>query len=54
MVSSMLVDRRAGKPLKINYLSGTLVRMGDKFGVHTPTHKFIAQALSIDANGHTA
>ena len=54
MVSSMLVDRRAGKPLEINYLSGTLVRMGDKLGVPTPTHKFIAQALSIDANGRTA
>ena len=54
MVSSMLVDRRAGKPLEINYLSGTLVRMGDKLGVPTPTHKFIAQALSIDADGRTA
>jgi 2-dehydropantoate 2-reductase len=51
MVSSMLVDRRAGKPLEINYFSGTLVRMGEKLGVPTPTHKFIAQALSIDANG---
>jgi len=53
MVSSMLVDRRAGKPLEINYFSGTLVRMGEKLGVPTPTHKFIAQALSIDANGRT-
>jgi 2-dehydropantoate 2-reductase len=53
MVTSMLVDRRAGKPLEINYFSGTLVRMGEKLGVPTPTHKFIAQALSIDANGRT-
>lgn len=51
MVSSMVVDRRAGKPLEINYFSGALVRMGEKLGVPTPTHKFIAQALSIDANG---
>jgi 2-dehydropantoate 2-reductase len=51
MVTSMLVDRRAGKPLEINYFSGTVVRMGEKFGVPTPTHKFIAQALSIDADG---
>jgi 2-dehydropantoate 2-reductase len=49
----MLVDRRAGKPLEINYFSGTLVRMGQKLGVPTPTHKFIAQALSIDASGRT-
>jgi 2-dehydropantoate 2-reductase len=53
MVTSMLVDRRAGKPLEIDYFSGTLVRMGEKLGVPTPTHKFIAQALSIDANGRT-
>jgi 2-dehydropantoate 2-reductase len=51
MITSMLVDRRAGKPLEIDYFSGTLVRMGAKLGVPTPTHKFIAQALSIDANG---
>ena len=50
MVSSMLVDRRAGKPLEIDFFS-TLVRMGEKLGVPTPTHKFITQALSIDANG---
>jgi hypothetical protein len=31
-----------------------LVRMGEKFGVPTPTHKFIAQALSIDADGRKA
>lgn len=54
MVTSMLVDRRAGKPLEIDYFSGTLVRMGEKLGVPTPTHKFIAQALSIDANGRKA
>ena len=53
MVTSMLVDRRAGKPLEIDYFSGTLVRMGEKLGVPTPTHKFIARALSIDASGRT-
>ena len=54
MITSMLVDRRAGRPLEIDYFSGTLVRMGEKLGVPTPTHKFIAQALSIDANGRKA
>jgi 2-dehydropantoate 2-reductase len=51
MVSSMAVDRQAGKPLEINYLSGAVVRLGEKFGVPAPTHKFIMQALSIDADG---
>jgi 2-dehydropantoate 2-reductase len=51
MVSSMVVDRRAGKSLEVNYLSGALVRLGEKLGVPTPTHKFITQALSNDANG---
>ena len=54
VVSSMAVDRRAGKPLEINYLSGALVRLGEKFGVPAPTHKFIMQALSIDADGRKA
>ncbi|PDT74307.1 ketopantoate reductase C-terminal domain-containing protein [Bradyrhizobium sp. C9] len=54
MITSMLVDRRAGKPLEIDYFSGALVRMGEKLGVPTPTHKFIAQALSIDTNGRKA
>jgi hypothetical protein len=43
------VDRRAGKPLEINYLSGALVRLGEKFGVPAPTHKFIMQALYAGA-----
>jgi 2-dehydropantoate 2-reductase len=51
MVSSMAMDRRAGKPLEINYLSGALVRLGEKLGIAAPTHKFIMQALSIDADG---
>ncbi|MGE0699461.1 MAG: 2-dehydropantoate 2-reductase [Hyphomicrobiaceae bacterium] len=51
MTSSMSHDRRAGKPLEVNFLSGAVVRLGEKLGVPTPTHKFIAQALSIDAAG---
>jgi len=51
MTSSMAHDRRAGKPLEVNYLSGAVVRIGEQHGVATPTHKFIADALSIEAAG---
>ena len=51
MTSSMAHDRMAGKPLEVNYLSGAVVRIGVKHGVAAPTHKFITQALSIDAAG---
>jgi 2-dehydropantoate 2-reductase len=51
MTSSMAHDRRGGKPLEVNYLSGAVVRIGEQHGVPTPTHKFIANALSIDAPG---
>ena len=51
MTSSMAHDRMAGKPLEVNYLSGAVVRIGEKHGVHAPTHKFITQALAIDVGG---
>ncbi|MEZ5818956.1 MAG: 2-dehydropantoate 2-reductase [Hyphomicrobiaceae bacterium] len=51
MTSSMAHDRRAGKPLEVNYLSGAVVRIGERHGVATPTHKFITQALAIDVAG---
>jgi 2-dehydropantoate 2-reductase len=51
MVSSMAHDKRAGKPLEVNWLSGGVVRAGERHGVPTPTHAFIAQALSVDAAG---
>ena len=51
MTSSMAHDRRAGKPLEVDYLSGAVVRIGEQHGVPTPTHKFIQQALAIDAAG---
>ncbi len=51
MTSSMSHDRQAGKPLEVNYLSGAVVRLGEKHGIPTPTHKFITQALAIDAGG---
>ncbi|MFV0295066.1 MAG: 2-dehydropantoate 2-reductase [Hyphomicrobiaceae bacterium] len=52
MTSSMAHDRMAGKPMEVNFLSGAVVRIGEKLGVPAPTHKFITQALAIDAGGH--
>ena len=54
MTSSMAHDRMAGKPLEVNYLSGAVVRIGEKHGVAAPTHKFITQALAIDVGGKKA
>jgi 2-dehydropantoate 2-reductase len=54
MTTSMAHDRAAGKPLEVDYLSGAVVRIGELHGISAPTHKFIAQALSIDAAGRGA
>lgn len=51
MVSSMAHDKRAGKPLEVEWLSGGVVRVGSRHGVPTPTHAFFKQALSVDAAG---
>ena len=53
MTSSMSHDRKAGKPLEVEYLSGAVVRIGARYGVAAPTHQFMAQALAIDAVGKT-
>lgn len=54
MTTSMAHDRAAGKPLELDGLSGAVVRLGERHGVATPTHRFIAQALSIAAKGKAA
>ena len=51
MTSSMAHDRRAGKPLEVEWLSGGVVRAGARHAIPTPTHAFITQALSVDAAG---
>lgn len=51
MTSSMSHDRAAGKALELNWLSGAVVRLGERHGVPTPTHRFIVQALALDAEG---
>lgn len=54
MTSSMSHDRAAGKPLELNWLSGAVVRLGERYGVAAPTHRFIVQALALDAAGNRA
>ena len=51
MVSSMAHDKRAGKPLEVNWLSGGVARIGARHGVPTPTHTFFVQALAVDEPG---
>jgi 2-dehydropantoate 2-reductase len=45
MHASMLDDRRRGKPLEHEYLSGDVVRLGKKYGVPTPIHSVLYAAL---------
>ncbi len=54
MISSMAHDRASGKPLELNWLSGAVVRIGARHGVPAPTHRFIVQALALEAAGRTA
>ena len=46
MTSSMYHDLMAGKPLELNGLSGAVAELGQQNNVPTPTHTFIAKALS--------
>jgi 2-dehydropantoate 2-reductase len=49
--ASMAHDLDIGKPLELPWLSGAAVRLGEKHGVPTPTHRFITQALAPYENG---
>ena len=51
MMASMTHDLLAGKPLELAGLSGAVARMGEAAGVPVPTHRFIADALSVHADG---
>ena len=54
MTASMTHDLLAGKPLELNGLSGAVARLGEAHGVPVPTHRFIADALSVHAGGKKA
>lgn len=49
--SSLLQDLDAGKRLEVEYLSGTVSRLGANLGVPTPVHSTIYAALKPFANG---
>ena len=51
MTASMTHDLLAGKPLELNGLSGAVARLGEAHGVAVPTHRFIADALSVHIDG---
>jgi 2-dehydropantoate 2-reductase len=44
--ASMAHDLDIGKPLELPWLSGAVVRLGEKHGLATPTHRFVTQALA--------
>jgi 2-dehydropantoate 2-reductase len=48
---SMLVDLERGRPLELEALNGTAVRLGRELGVPTPIHHFIYAALKFHAHG---
>ena len=51
MESSMLGDLKRGNPLELEWLSGTVARVGDEPGVPAPANSFIRAALMLHATG---
>ncbi len=51
MRSSMFDDLERGKPLELEYLSGSVSRLGRSHGLETPVHDVIFRALSPYRNG---
>jgi 2-dehydropantoate 2-reductase len=51
LMASMAHDLLAGKPIELDGLSGAVARLGEKCGVPTPTHAFIAAALAPFVEG---
>lgn len=51
MKSSMLVDLERGNRLELEWLSGTVARLGEEMRVPTPTHRFIYSTLKLQAGG---
>ena len=49
--ASMLQDLERGKPLELEAMHGTAVRLGEKLGVPTPVNHFIYTALKLRAGG---
>lgn len=51
MIASMLGDLRRGYRLELPWLSGGVVRLGERLGVATPANRFIRAALKLHENG---
>jgi 2-dehydropantoate 2-reductase len=49
--ASMLQDLESGKPLELDAMHGTMVRLGKAAGVATPVNQFIYAALKLRENG---
>jgi 2-dehydropantoate 2-reductase len=43
--SSLTRDVREGKPSEIEYQNGTVVRLGEKYGVETPVNRFVYHCI---------
>lgn len=51
MKPSMALDLELGRPLELEALNGTVVRLGAQLGVDTPVNRFIYTALKLHAQG---
>lgn len=51
MVSSMLGDLQRGNPLELEWLSGTVARVGAELGIPVPANSFVRAALTLLAAG---
>ena len=51
MTSSMLQDLQRGKPLELDYLSGTVVAIGQRHGIPTPAHAEVVAKLAPMKDG---
>ena len=45
--TSMLQDIEAGRPTEVDQLAGTLVRLGEAYGVPTPLNRFYYHAIRV-------
>jgi 2-dehydropantoate 2-reductase len=52
--ASMLQDLEQGKPLELEAMHGTVVRLGEALGVPTPVNRFIYAALKLRAGAAVA
>lgn len=50
--ASMLVDLEHGRPLEVEWVAGTVCRLGEALGVPTPINRIIHAVLKPHARGH--